>query len=87
MQQLRGAIYTSYTRRLAMICNVQKVKCEILYLSGPTTTFSTLLGPVMYVRALALASGGARDQLAFPIFKSLQLSSSLLSSLALDSCI
>jgi hypothetical protein len=36
---------------------------------------------------LALAPGGARDQLALHIFKSLRLSSSLLSSLALDFCI
>ena len=39
------------------------------------------------VTALALAPGLARDQLALPIFKSLQLLTSLLSSLALDSYI
>lgn len=39
------------------------------------------------VMALALAPGGARDQLPLPIFKSLRLLTSLLSSLALDSCI
>src|SRR5271169_2202067 len=33
------------------------------------------------------APGGARDQPPLPIFESLRLSSSLLSSLALDSCI